>query len=311
MPRDAGNKPVTITYYEYDPTFPTEFTLSLAGVAEVNGDHVASINFGAPGVSWTMVDELGAEVAIPNSFLFTSAGEEYKLRARGSLPVGLDTWTYAPIPYSVNAAYAPAWAQLIGEITPTVNRSEGECTLTEPITTYAPASDQVIAAISMSVANWPFGGISCGVNANCFGGTVAQAWTQQTNATTTATITVATIQGDTAFLQRAFDISNSISTVLSIEQMAPTITTHYRIWKECGSRTIHYEWYAVREAGTGSITWNTPGNVTSNETTTIGMITSRVRLDLVHYRQAGQDYSAGAWYMGASYSVQLQFVAHD
>lgn len=314
MTINAGSKPVAITYYEYDPAFPTEFTLSLAGTAEVNGDHTAGIAFGAPGVSWTMVDNLGAEVPVPNSFLFTSAGETYTLRARGSLPSGVDTWTYAPIPYSVNASYAPAWAQLIGEIIPTVTRSAGECPLTEPITTYAPSSDQIIASIGMSVTNWPFGGISCGVNANCSGGTVPQEWIEARSpgvGTTSGTVTVPDAVGDTAFLQRSFDISSSVGTVFSVQQMAPVVTTHYHIWKECGSRVIHYEWYAVREAGSGTITWSVTDSTSSTSYTEIGIITSRVKLMLTNNMNAGLDFAGGAWYMGGSYSLSVSFVAHS
>lgn len=139
MTTKTGDKAITLELAPCDPTRPTTFTLSLAGTAEVNGDHVATIDFAAnDSVAWAMlVNEVEVPIGGSASFLFTSAGETYTLVARplGTIPENETEWEFPPMPYGVAASYAPGWAQLEGTITATYERVEVIC---PNVRSYAP-----------------------------------------------------------------------------------------------------------------------------------------------------------------------------
>lgn len=311
MPINAGRKDVQVDFYEYDPGMPTAFTLSLAGLPEVFGEHVANIAFTSmQGVAWTMLNEFDEEVPITNSFGFSSAGETYRLLARGALPVGEDSDELPPIEYSVAAAYAPVWAHLRGEIKATVVRHAADCPPPGSIDTFAPAVDTIIATIPISAMNDAFGGNICEVNAYC-GGSEDMEWIATETSVVTGSIIIAGIYADTSFKQRAFSISGILGQTPSLEGMSVSVTHTYLIWKECGTYEVHYQYSSRRAAGTGQIlSTDVEGTVVSSDTSTIATVTTKVRVDMVTNVTATFELGGGSLHMNAYQNASLRFVAH-
>lgn len=133
--QNFGNKGLSIKFVWCDPTYKNRYVCKLSGVAEPDGDHIATIDFGATRccASWALLDAYGNSTGLDGvySFLFTELNESYMLTC-----VLSDAYAASyeekqtPLPsmrYGVVAIYAPVWAYGEGEIQPTPDVDETEC----------------------------------------------------------------------------------------------------------------------------------------------------------------------------------------
>jgi hypothetical protein len=106
---------------------PEEVLMVLSGTAEPNGgDHYATIQWGFNPVASVLNIQLevspGVWIPAPSTYLFTSAGEQYTLRASGP-EEALEKLAGLQFPYKVYGLYAPDWASVYGEIQSSLNNA--------------------------------------------------------------------------------------------------------------------------------------------------------------------------------------------
>lgn len=129
------DKSVTLAYTSCDPDKPNVYRCSLSSTAELNGDHIATIDFSynRTVLSWYLIDNWGNKFTITGvqSFYFTEAGESYQLEAILSTAYASIPEVSRPplvrMPYVVTAIYAPSWAAGEGEIDPTPDIETTPC----------------------------------------------------------------------------------------------------------------------------------------------------------------------------------------
>jgi hypothetical protein len=242
-----------------------EVIMTLSGTAEPNGgDHVAVVDFTGQSQNRMLTGLLSVELETApgvwigvtvQSFLFTSAGETYTLRARGSEM--LMNWPGIIFPYTVYAIYAPSWASLDGILTG--NPVDEECCIPvgESTTEQLFYNGYIQAAGGGSTLN----GTSCTVNTTA-------PWLFFSNCTTTNYSSPVYNYTPSLTIYDWFDKSFSLSATRSFSHnyggIASSVSVTFSIVKSAGSNNFSF---SFTFSGSASGTYDDVTAVPSQEST--------------------------------------------
>jgi hypothetical protein len=221
-----------------------EVVMTLSSTAEPNGgDHTAVVNWrgennqlaGLVDVSYEISP--GTWITAPNSFLFTSAGETYTLRARGVEHLAEYNLELL-FPYRVSAAYAPYWASVEDLLVASVDDSPC-CTPVGELAAY----QAVVPGINNAAGSYYTTSGDCTTIDASAPATVFQACstTNYTWGPTTWTPSYSVQQSVYEWLSKGFSISYSNTITATCDAVTGTAVVNLTISKTAGEAhcTVH------------------------------------------------------------------------